>query len=86
MNPRLMVCFSAAVDLQSLQSGIQIISADGRSIVGINQLIYEPTTNCAFAKPNQVLNQQSQYLLVVTNSVRDSQGHTVGEADALKNA
>ncbi|MBV9503207.1 MAG: hypothetical protein JO138_27860 [Acidobacteriaceae bacterium] len=78
VNPRLMVCFSAPVDTSTLQSGIEIVGVSTGSAVGINQLIYDPDTNCAFAKPNHVLNQDSAYLLVVLNSVRDAQESNVG--------
>jgi dienelactone hydrolase/cytoskeletal protein CcmA (bactofilin family) len=72
VNPRVMVCFSASVDSNTLQTGISIIPLGGGATVSINQIIYDPASNCAFAKPNQVLNQKSEYLLVVTSLVRDA--------------
>jgi dienelactone hydrolase len=78
VNPRLMACFSAPVNITTLKSGIHFVPANGGSVVGINQLIYDPNSNCAFAKPNQVLNQQRQYLLVVSGVVRDTLGKDVG--------
>ncbi len=84
VNPRLMVCFSAPVNTGTLQSGIEIIALDTGSAVGINQVIYDPDTNCAFAKPTQVLNQDSRYLLVVAGSVLDSQGFQLGSDPRFK--
>ncbi len=84
VNPRLMVCFSAAVDANTLESGIRIRPLGGGEPVTINQVLFDPASNCAFAKPNQVLNQQSRYLLTVTDSVHDSQGKKVREQDAFK--
>jgi hypothetical protein len=77
VNPRLMVCFSAPVDPNTLQTGISITALVDGSMISINQIIYDPSSNCAFAKPNQVLNQRSQYLLVVNGSIRDTSGQPV---------
>lgn len=77
VNPRVMACFSGPIDPTTLQAGIQIVPVGKGAPVSINQIIFDPASNCAFAKPNQVLNQQSQYLLIVTNSVRDSSEQTV---------
>lgn len=84
VNPRLMVCFSAAVDAKTLQSGIAIMPLGGGAPVTINQVLFDPASNCAFAKPNQVLKEQSRYLLTVTDSVHDSQGRKVKEQDAFR--
>ena len=84
VNPRLMVCFSAAVDPATLRDGINIISVGNGSLVAINQIVFDPTSNCAFAKPNQVLSQRSEYLLTVTDSVHDAAGKKVKEDDRFK--
>ncbi len=79
VNPRLMVCFSAAVDPATLHDGIKIISVGNGSLVAINQIVFDSDSNCVFAKPNQVLNQQSEYLLSVMDSVHDTAGNKVQE-------
>ena len=43
----------------------------------INQLVYDPATNTAHFKPNEVFDQHRRYLLVVTQDVRDEQGDAV---------
>ncbi len=80
-----MVCFSAPVDPNTLQTGINIVPASGGLPIAINQIIYDPASMCAFAKPNQVLNQQAQYLLVVTSMVRDVSGQPVVADSAFSN-
>ncbi len=84
VNPRIMVCFSAPIDSTTLQAGIQILPLNGGASVSINQIIIDPNSNCVFAKPNQILNQQSHYLLLVTDSVTDSKGQKIKEDDAFK--
>lgn len=85
VNPRVMACFSAPVDTSTLAAGIQIVPVSGGSATPINQIIFDPSSNCAFAKPNQPLNQESQYLLLVTDSVHDSTGKKVKADDAFAN-
>ncbi|HVW85922.1 MAG TPA: Ig-like domain-containing protein, partial [Bryobacteraceae bacterium] len=70
VNPRITVCFSADVDTNSIPDGIRFIpySAAG-PVVGINQILYDQPSHCVFAKPDRVLNQQTRYLLTVSNSV-----------------
>src|SRR6185437_8430528 len=84
VNPRLMVCFSAAVNPATLHDGIKIISVGNGSLVAVNQIVFDPASNCAFAKPNQVLSQQSEYLLTVTDSVHDADGKKVKEDHQFK--
>lgn len=83
VNSRLMACFSGPIDPTTVAAGMQIIPAGGGSAISINQIIFDPVSNCAFAKPNQVLNQQSQYLLIVTDSVHDASGKKVKSSDAF---
>lgn len=84
VNPRIMVCFSAAVNPNTLKSGIGLLPAAGGSAVRMNQIIFDPVSNCAFAKPNQVLVQDTEYLLVETNSVHDSTGAMVTRDDRFE--
>lgn len=78
VNPRIMVCFSGPIDTTTLSNGVTIVPlAKAGAAISINQIFYDPETNCAFAKPNQVLNQQSQYLLTVSDSVHDAGGTSV---------
>ena len=84
VNPRLMVCFSAAVDPATLHDGIHIVPAGAGAAVGINQIVFDPPSNCAFAKPDRVLDQQSEYLLTVTDSVHDAGGKKVKQDHRFK--
>ena len=81
-----MVCFSAPVDPTSLQAGISFVAVDHPGeVTTLNQIFYDPATNCAFAKPNAVLRQQSRYLLIVTDAVQDAGGKKVKENQDFKN-
>ncbi len=73
VDPRLMVCFSDAVDVPSLARGVAIIAPDGTRI-DVQRVIWDGRTNCAFAKPAHVLLQQTRYLLVATDAITRSGG------------
>ena len=77
INPRITVCFSGPVDVTSVPSGIGIVAINGGPSVGINQITYDPIGHCAYAKPDHVLDQDTQYLLVITSDVRDTDGQKV---------
>lgn len=85
VNPRTMVCFSAAIDPATLKNGIGYFPLDGSSgAISINQIFYDPVSNCAFAKPDRVLRQQTRYFLAVTDAVLDSQGQRIVAASAFE--
>ena len=75
VNPRITVCFSGPVDIATLRQGIKIFAADYEAPpIGVNQTLFDPATMCAYAKPDQVLDQQTRYLLVITSDVTDADG------------
>src|SRR5580658_11336911 len=58
VNPRITVCFSGPVNVSSLSEGIRFVPVSQFGLpVGIDQIIFDPVGNCAYAKPSQVLNQ-----------------------------
>jgi pimeloyl-ACP methyl ester carboxylesterase len=86
INPRIMVCFSGPVTISTLPRGIFLVPRNNPAqVITINQVIYDDASNCAFAKPDQVLSQQTKYVLAVTNSVQDDAGRPVRAEDAFRN-
>jgi hypothetical protein len=78
LNPRITVCFSAAVNVSTLSNGIFFVPVSKPGLpIGINQVIFDPAGLCAYAKPNEVLDQDAEYLLVVTPLVLDAYGKSV---------
>ena len=82
------VRFSAPVNTATLVNGIFFVALDnltteevGVQTVGqhmaINQVVYDPSTNTVFAKPDNVLDQHRHYALVVTDAVKDTAGNAV---------
>ena len=80
-----MVCFSDAIDPSTLKAGLAFLPLDrSRAPIAANQIFYDPASKCAFARPDQVLNQQSRYLFTVTDAVQDSDGHKVKQSKEFK--
>ncbi len=80
VNPRVMVCFSAPVNLATLSAGLKIVpvSTPGAA-VPLNQITYDASSKCAYGKPDTVLQQRSQYFLAVTDGLKDTNGSSVND-------
>jgi hypothetical protein len=85
VKPQFNICFSGEIDPNTLKGGIAVAPANGSApAVGINNVLYDSTTQCVLAKPDHVLNQSTTYLLFVSNQVRDADGIPVVADDAFK--
>jgi hypothetical protein len=91
LTPRLRVRFSAGVNPDTLKDGIFIYwlgnltteETDPQpfaTVTPINKIEYDPSTNTAYAEPDQILSQHRRYALIVTSAVKDTKGDPV-EAD-----
>jgi len=89
VQPRLTVAFSGPIDLASVDSNSfflvslgDTLGGGGGAVVGINQVVWEPTTNTLHVESDALLDQHTRYALVVTNAVKDTAGNPV-EAGAF---
>lgn len=80
IQPRVRVRFSGPVNPDTLRRGIFLLRPDGQT-VRMNQVVWEPTTNTAYAEADQTLAPHTRYTLAVTKAVRDPAGDPV-EPDA----
>ena len=88
INPRISVRFPGPINVDTLRAGIYFVWLNdltteefglqpaGR-ITPVNQVLYDPATNSAYAKPDEILSQHRRYALVVTDAVRDVAGKPV---------
>ncbi|MBS1856973.1 MAG: hypothetical protein JST11_16510 [Acidobacteria bacterium] len=87
LKPRLRVRFSAAVNPDTLKHGIVIywlnpLTSEEQAqpfgtLMAINKIEYDPSTNTAYAEPDQLLAQDRRYALLVTSAVEDAKGDPV---------
>lgn len=90
-QPRLSIPFDGAIDPSTVTSQtvflIQYGNVDGLpvKVIGINQVVWDPTTLTLFAQSDEHLDQDTSYLLVVTNGVHDAAGDPVEASDSFAN-
>lgn len=54
------------------------------NVIGINQVVWDPASLTLFAESDQHLDQDSSYLLIVTNGVRDAAGNPIAASRAFR--
>jgi len=94
--PRIRVTFSGPIDVNSIHHAIYYVvlgnltqeehgvDATGQMLY-LTQMIYDPTTNSLYGKPDGNLDQHGRYAIVVTDVIRDMAGDPV-EADPAYSA
>ncbi|PYN46889.1 MAG: hypothetical protein DME00_17435 [Candidatus Rokuibacteriota bacterium] len=87
LQPRLSIPFSGPIDVSTVSSRTVFLvrlshhHSHGGDPIGINQIVWDPATNTLHAESDELLDQHTRYLLVVTDGIRDTQGRRVsGEA------
>lgn len=89
IRARARVRFSGPVNTGTLRGGIFFVALENLTrdepgihkpgdTIPINQVVWDPATNAAYAKPDSVLDQHRRYALVVTDAVKDAAGDAVG--------
>ena len=87
-QPRITVPFTGAIDVSSVTSDTvyllnlgDVMTARGLGQrVGINQRLWDPTTNTLVFEPDELLAEHSRYVLIVTSGVRDARGKPIKRA------
>ena len=88
LHPRLRVRFSSPINPDTLRAGIYLVWLDRFDASGsglfpaghrtrINQVVYDPATQTAYAVPDETLEQHRRYTLIVTAAIRDTTGDPV---------
>ena len=90
-QPRITVPFTGDIDLASVNSesiylvnlgDVLTLRGFGQK-VGINQVVWDPATKTLAFESDELLQERSRYLLVVTNAVRDAKGKKLKNGDFL---
>jgi Bacterial Ig-like domain len=77
IQPRISIPFSGPIDLSTVSSATVFLVGPGDHVVGINQVVWEPLTNTLHVESNEQLAQDTTYLLVVSDGIRDATGAPV---------
>ena len=93
MQARISVPFEGDIDPASVTSKTVFVlklrdaltgREDGREIVGINYIVWDPATRELSFRPETALDQHATYALVVTTGIRDRSGHAIGVAEGFR--
>ncbi|MCA1595067.1 MAG: hypothetical protein LC772_01365 [Chloroflexi bacterium] len=93
LQPRLSVPFDGPIDPSTATSSTIFLicvgdtlpsSAPCGHVVGINQIVWDPQSNTLHAKSDELLEQHSQYVLLVTSGVRDSTGSPIEASESFR--
>jgi Bacterial Ig-like domain len=87
-QPRITVPFTGAIDPGSVSSDTvfllnlgEVQSARGfGQKIGINQRLWDPASNTMVFEPDELLQEHSRYVLIVTDGVRDAAGKPIKRA------
>jgi hypothetical protein len=96
LQPRLAIPFDGAIDVSTVNSntvfllqlpGRGLVEADGDisnpHVIGINQIVWDPASLTLFAESNDHLDEDSNYLLIVTTGVHDASGNPIATGSAF---
>lgn len=94
VRPRLRLRFSSPINPDTLRDGVVFVALDNLTqeesgvqqaggVIPINEVIYDPATNTAYAKADNVLDQHRRFALVATDAVRDLVGDPVAADPAF---
>ncbi len=84
LQPRVSIPFSGAIDVDTVNSGNvffrslgDALHIRGGQVIGINQVVWDPATFTLHAESDELLDQHTRYVLIVTDGIRDTAGHRV---------
>jgi hypothetical protein len=86
LQPRLSIPFDGPINEGSITSHSVFLvrlgstlpgGASGEEVVGIDQVVWDTFTNALYVESDDLLDQHTRYILVVTRSVRDASGKSV---------
>jgi len=81
IQPRISIPFTGAIDPASVSSAsVFLIRIPDHAITGVNQIVWQPAADTLHVESDQLLRQQTAYILVVTNRVRDASGKPIESA------
>jgi hypothetical protein len=85
VQPRISIPFTGAIDPASVSSSsVFLIRIPDHAITGVNQIVWQPAAATLHVESDQLLRQQTTYILVVTDRVRDASGEPIESAPFRK--
>jgi pimeloyl-ACP methyl ester carboxylesterase len=93
--PRIRLSFSGPINPDSLRQGVYFVALDNLTneeyglqqtgqFIPINEVVYDPVTYTAFAKPDAMLDQHRRFGIVITDAVSEFNGASVTPDPAMQ--
>ncbi len=93
--PRLSVPFSGPIDVTTVTSDTLFLVSLGSAgegkdympwgtVVGINQVVWDPSSNVLHVESDELLTQHTRFALIVTRGIRDESGTPVEASEAFR--
>ncbi|MFL6719432.1 MAG: Ig-like domain-containing protein [Burkholderiaceae bacterium] len=88
-QPRITLPFNGNIDIRTVNSdtifllslGDTVTGMGGGKKVGINQVVWDPASKTLAFESDELLNEHSRYVLIVTDGVRDASGKKLKSID-----
>jgi hypothetical protein len=91
LQARVNIRFSGPVNPDSIKDGVYLVAGPNLTtdeagahklgdVIRLNRIVFDPVTNTAYGKPDVAMDQHRQYVLVITDAMKDEAGDPV-EAD-----
>jgi hypothetical protein len=84
LQPRISVPFNGPIDPSSVSGATVFLTSlgstlggGGGKVIGVNQAVWEPAAGMLHVESDELLDQHTRYVLVVTDGVRGPGGHRV---------
>jgi Bacterial virulence factor lipase N-terminal len=93
LQPRLSIPFDGPIDVRSVSSQTVFLirlensltgQDGGGHVVGINQIVWDPSRNTLHVESDELLDQHTRYALIVTGGLRDPEGMPVEASGAFQ--
>ena len=91
ITPRISIPFNGEIDLSTVNSNTVFLQKLGTTVsgdegpgakkVGINQIVWDVATTTLHVTANDVLDEHTRYVLVVTSGVKDKNGNAIGSEE-----
>jgi len=85
LQPRLSIPFTGPIDVGTVSSEtVFLLPVGGGTRIGINQVVWDLATTTLHVESDELLDQHTRYVLVVTRDVRDAVGDPVEASGAFQ--
>ena len=93
LSTRISIPFDGAIDPTTVsdqnvfvisRSSTLAVGEPGGEVIGINQAIWDPATHTLHVEVDEILGQDRQYALIVTDSITDEQGRAIKVSNGFK--